>query len=196
MHRLRILLLVIALGSAGLAPAEVPPAAVVHETADLVIERLNKGDVLTDDQAYALVEDLILPHLDFETFARLTLGKHWRQASRDQQQAFTRNFRDLLIRTYATSLNAYAGEHVVYLDQHDEGDDRVLVQTEITRPHGEPIRADYRLHQRDNQWKVYDVVIEGVSLILTYRSSFSEQISRTGLDDLIARLENGNITMK
>ncbi len=192
----RIVLFIVALSAAVAMRAEVPPVAVVREAADRVIERLSTGVTLSDEQAYTLVENLILPHLDFETFARLTLGKHWRQASTAQQQAFTDGFRELLMRTYATSLNAYAGERIVYLDQHDEGDDRVLVQTEITRTQGPPVRADYRLRLRNGEWKVYDVVIEGVSLIITYRSSFSEQISRTGLDDLIARLRDGRIAAR
>src|SRR5690606_35927021 len=153
-----------------------------------VVDRLRAGRPLSDDQAYHLVEDLILPHLDFESFSRLTLGKHWRQASPEQREAFTREFRSMLMHTYASSLNTYAGETFEHAGERNEGEGRVLVQTRFVRVQGEPVRVDYRLHRRDGEWKIYDVVIEGVSLVLNYRSSFGEEISRGGLDQLIQRM--------
>lgn len=190
MHTLRILMIGFALLLTALpAGAEMSPSEVIQNTANRVIERLHDSPKpLSDDQAYALVEDLIIPHLDFDSFARFTLGKHWRQASPEQRTAFTREFRDLLMRSYATSLNAYNGERIEQLGQRDEGEGRIQLQTQLIRSHGAPVRVDYRLHQRDGAWKVYDVVIDGISLIMTYRTSFGEEISHSGLDALIQKM--------
>ncbi len=168
--------------------AETTPTDVVRSTADEVIERLRVSRPLNDEQAYTLVEEMILPHLDFVTFARLTLGKHWRKASAEQRTAFTEGFRDLLMRTYATSLNAYSGERIEHTGQRDEGDGRVLVQTRVIRPQGPPVLVDFRLQRNNDTWMVYDVVIEGVSLIINYRSDFGTVISRNGLDALLQQL--------
>lgn len=196
MRTLRLILLIVAAGLAWSAMAQSPAIDVVRETADRVIERLNTSGELSDNQAYALVEELIIPHLDFEAFARLTLGKHWRTASPEQRRAFTEGFQSLLMRTYATSLNTYAGEHFEYLNQRDEGEGRVLVQTELIRAQKPPVRVDYRLREREGAWKIYDVVIEGVSLIINYRSNFNEEVSRRGLETLIAQLQAGTIELQ
>jgi phospholipid transport system substrate-binding protein len=190
MRTLRLILIALALTLvlAPPAPAETSPTELVFGVADQVVDRLRAGRPLSDDQAYHLVEDLILPHLDFESFSRLTLGKHWRQASPEQREAFTREFRSMLMHTYASSLNTYAGETFEHAGERNEGEGRVLVQTRFVRVQGEPVRVDYRLHRRDGEWKIYDVVIEGVSLVLNYRSSFGEEISRGGLDQLIQRM--------
>lgn len=186
--RLILIALTLTLALAPPAPAETSPTELVFGVADQVVDRLRAGRPLSDDQAYHLVEDLILPHLDFESFSRLTLGKHWRQASPEQREAFTREFRSMLMHTYASSLNTYAGETFEHAGERNEGEGRVLVQTRFVRVQGEPVRVDYRLHRRDGEWKIYDVVIEGVSLVLNYRSSFGEEISRGGLDQLIQRM--------
>jgi len=96
------------------------------------------------------------------------------------------------MRSYATSLNAYNGESIERLGERDEGDNRLLVQTQMLRLQGAPVRIDYRLQLRDGRWKIYDVVIEGISLIMTYRTSFSEEISHIGLDALIVKLSDNN----
>lgn len=200
MKNLRYLFVAVALLLASLTQAEITadktllePTEVVLQTADRVIERLRVSRPLSDEQATTLVEELILPHLDFETFARLTLGKYWRQASPEQRTAFTQEFHRLLLRSYATSLNAYSGERIEHIGQRNEPGDRLLMQTQMIRAHGAPVRIDYRLHKRESEWKIYDVVIEGISLIMTYRTSFSEEIRRTGLDALILKLSDRRI---
>lgn len=194
MKTLRILFAAAALLAATFIHAESQPSDVVQQMADQVIERLRTHKPLTDNQAFALVEELILPHLDFTSFSRLTLGKYWRQASPEQRTAFTNSFQKLLMRSYATSLNAYNGESIEQLGERDEGDNRLVIQTQMLRTQGAPVRIDYRLQLRDGVWKIYDVVIEGISLIMTYRTSFSEEIRHIGLDALIAKLNDNNIT--
>ncbi len=181
----RRLLLCLIMFLPGLSYALSTPAEVVFSTADRVIEKLRVSRPLSDEQAHALVEEMILPHLDFDTFSRLTLGKYWRQASPEQRAAFTQEFRNLLLRSYATSLNAYSGQRIEHVGERDEGDGRVLIQTKLIRPQGPPVTVDYRLQQRDGVWKIYDVVIEGVSMVINYRSNFGTEIHRKGLDALI-----------
>ena len=195
MRLIRTLLLGFSILLASPAWGESTPADVVRSTADEVIEQLRISQPLNDEQAYALVEEMILPHLDFTTFARLTLGKHWRKASPEQRTVFTDGFRDLLMRTYATSLNAYSGERIEHTGQRDEGDGRVLVQTQVIRPQGPPVLVDFRLQRNNDTWMVYDVVIEGVSLIINYRSNFGEEISRNGLDALIQHMADHKAAM-
>lgn len=192
MKIIRILFAAAALFAASFAQANTQAADVVQQMADQVIERLRAHKPLDDNQAYKLVEELILPNLDFTNFSRLTLGKYWRQASPEQRTAFTNAFQQLLMRSYATSLNAYNGESIERLGERDEGDNRLLIQTQMHRLQGAPVRIDYRLQLRDGHWKIYDVVIEGISLIMTYRTSFSEEIRHIGLDALIVKLADNN----
>ena len=192
MKIIRILFATAALFAVSIVQANAQATNVVQQMADQVIERLRAHKPLNDDQAFKLVEELILPHLDFTSFSRLTLGKYWRQASPEQRTTFTNAFQQLLMRSYATSLNAYNGESIEQVGERDEGDNRLLIQTQMHRLHGAPVRIDYRLQLRDDHWKIYDVVIEGISLIMTYRTSFSEEISHIGLDALIAKLADNN----
>lgn len=192
MKIIRILFAAAALFAVSIIQANAQATNVVQQMADQVIERLRVHKPLNDDQAFRLVEELILPHLDFTSFSRLTLGKYWRQASPEQRTAFTNAFQQLLMRSYATSLNAYNGESIEQLGARDEGDNRLLIQTQMHRLQGAPVRIDYRLQLRDGHWKIYDVVIEGISLIMTYRTSFSEEIRHIGLDALIVKLADNN----
>ncbi|RRQ22238.1 MlaC/ttg2D family ABC transporter substrate-binding protein [Thiohalobacter thiocyanaticus] len=164
------------------------PMEVVRTTSEEVFNELRGNEELSREQINRLIESVILPRVDFEAFSRLTLARHWRQASDEQRQAFTREFRELLIRTYATSLAEYSGEKIEYLKERMEEDDRALVNTRIVRPDGPAIPVDYRLRLNDDKWQVYDIVIDGVSLIINYRSSFQQTIRQQGLDALIRQL--------
>ncbi|HEB95597.1 MAG TPA: ABC transporter substrate-binding protein, partial [Sedimenticola thiotaurini] len=128
---------------------------------------------------------------DFERMSRLALGRHWRKASEQQRQAFVAAFRQLLVRTYATALLNYSDEQIVYkpLRQEPTGKEAV-VNTLVSEPGGAPVPIDYRLHLgSDGHWRVYDVIVDGVSLVSNYRSSFGSEIRRRGMDGLIRKLE-------
>ena len=170
------------------AQAEESPMEVVRTTSEEVFNELRGNRELSREQINRLIESVILPRVDFEAFSRLTLARHWRQASDEQRQAFTREFRQLLIRTYASSLAEYSGEKIEYLKERREEDDRALVNTRIVRPDGPAIPVDYRLRLNDGKWQVYDIVVDGVSLIINYRSSFQQTIRQQGLDALIRQL--------
>jgi phospholipid transport system substrate-binding protein len=125
--------------------------------------------------------------------SRLVLGKYWRKATPEQREAFVREFRELLIRTYATALLNYSGQDIVYLPVRVGKDVRkVTVNTQVRATGAPAIPVDYRLWLSDNGWKVYDVSIDNISLVSNYRSSFASQIRRYKLDGLIAKLQKLN----
>ncbi|MGH8615696.1 MAG: MlaC/ttg2D family ABC transporter substrate-binding protein [Gammaproteobacteria bacterium] len=167
--------------------------ALVQSTADNVTERVRtEREVLRADRSrlYGLVNELVVPHFDFERIARWVLGKHWPTANAQQRQRFTDEFKKLMVRTYATVLLEYVDQEIRYLPLNaDPNAERITVRTEITAPGGgAPLPVNYRLHARDNGWKVYDISVDGISLLSTYRSSFAADIQRLGLDGLITQL--------
>lgn len=179
-----------------------PDAALelVKDTTNRVLEIVRaEPDLFTNDtaKAYALAEEIVLPHFDFDRMSSWVLGKHWRTATPEQQTQFTEEFRNLLIRTYTTALREYSPEDVkeqldreiIYLPLNAAPDATdVTVKTQIERPGGLPIAVNYSLHEKDSKWRVYDVTFEGISLVANYRNSFDNQIKREGLDALISKL--------
>jgi phospholipid transport system substrate-binding protein len=141
------------------------------------------------ERLYELVSEIVLPHFDFERMGRWTLGKYWQRATEAQRDQFMSEFRSLLVRKYGSALAEYADEEIVYLPfTMDENDTRVTVHTEIKPASGSPVHIAYRLHRRDSGWKVYDVAIEGISLVTNYRTSFTSTIREDGLEQLIRQL--------
>lgn len=144
-----------------------------------------------------MVEEILLPHIDLLTASRWVLGKHWRRASKEQKLEFMRHFRGMLLRFYSTALADYLSENEVSNDllsfqpvRAEAGRDDVTVRSEVRPPNGQPVPVNYHMHLTSKGWKVYDVSVEGVSMVTTYRNSFNDEIRRSGLDQLIARLAN------
>lgn len=153
------------------------------------------GSPLTEDpvKARELVEEFITPHVDLEGFSRLVLGKHWRRATPEQRERFLAQFHELMLRTYATAVTSYTGIEINYLPMREESRENfATVRTVIPRTDGEGVKVDYRLHCRNNVWKLFDVSIAGVSMVTTYRSAFSSEVQKSGLDGLIKVLEQKN----
>ena len=172
------------------------PDELIKETSQQVLKALeDQQEQLKKDphKVYTLVDEIILPHIDFEKMARLVLGKNWRKASPEQQQAFTTQFRQLLVRTYSTSLSDYTGEKVTYLPfRMEQGATDVTIKTIIDQKTNVPVHVDYDLSLNSNEWKVYDIKINGLSLVTNNRSAFSKEIRTTGIDGLIKRLKDKN----
>lgn len=183
-------------GSFVVVSASMEPQALVEDVAGKTISRLKEDkDLIEKDPKYvhSVIDELLIPHFDFERMARWVLGKHWRRATADQKKAFVQEFKSLLIRTYSNSLQEYSDQTIKYLpfrDKIESGD--VTVRSEIEQPGGFPIPINYSLYLKDNNWMVYDVSIDDVSLITNYRSSFSKEISKTGIDQLIQQLADKN----
>ena len=170
--------------------------ALVRETTSALFAAVEAEDgVLSEDpaRARALVEEFITPHVDLKGFSKLVLGKHWRRATPEQRQQFLTQFHSLILRTYATAVTTYTGIEVRYMPMREESRPNfATVRTVIPRADGEGVKVSYRLHCRNNVWKLFDVNIAGVSMVTTYRSAFSAEVKRSGLDGLIKVLQQKN----
>ncbi|HEY9210623.1 MAG TPA: ABC transporter substrate-binding protein [Methylotenera sp.] len=182
--------------SSGAAVAEMSADDLVKQTAEDVLSTIkNDKDIQAGNQQkiFALAEEKILPNFDFDRVCRMVLGKNWKSASPEQQAAFQKEFRSLLLRTYATALSKYKNQVIEYKPMRAEpGAKNVSVKTQILQPGGQPIAVDYSLVKGDSGWKVYDIVIESVSLVTNYRSQFSNEIRTNGLDSLNKKLAEKN----
>jgi phospholipid transport system substrate-binding protein len=150
---------------------------------------LSRGE--RPDDVIALVEELVLPHVDTHMSGRLILGRHWREATPAQRERFIAGYRALLLRTYAAHATDYLSAQVAVLSAAPAGAEGTLLQvrTRVTRP-GKPAAAvDYRLVARDDEWKVFDAVVQGVSLVSTLRTAVAEEIRHHGIDGLNDRLQ-------
>lgn len=139
------------------------------------------------------VREEIVPHLDFVTMTKLAVGSPWRNASTEQKRTLVTEFRELLLRTYTHALDEYDNQELVFLPLRESPyEDRVTVRSKVVRTDGPEIPVNYRLRYNDGEWKVYDIEVDGISLVTTYRSNFAGEIQSNGIDGLIAILEEKN----
>jgi phospholipid transport system substrate-binding protein len=141
---------------------------------------------------YALVERIVLPHVDLRRMSEEVLGRFWREASSVQRKTFMQEFARLLERTYATAVLDYTDQQIRYLPMQARSGGEVLVRTVVEQPEGTSIPVDYAMRREGEQWKVFDVVIDGASLVVDYRGEFAEEIERYGMDELLKRLADKN----
>ncbi|MES2564340.1 MAG: ABC transporter substrate-binding protein [Pseudomonadota bacterium] len=189
-----IVLLCTALFSASVyaGAAEMAPDALVKVTADEVISviRTTKDKKALRDAA----EKKVLPYFDFQAMTQLAVGKHWREASPAQQKALEESFRALLVNTYTVAMTSAAtGKEAVEVKPVEaKGQNDVTVRTLVRSSSRQPIPVDYRMARGADGWKIYDVVVENLSLVTNYRTSFASEIQRSGVDGLIKVLETKN----
>ena len=171
---------------------------IVKSTADQVIKKIAENRAGLDahpEQLYDLINDLVIPHFDFTSMSKWVLGNNWRQASDEQREKFVNEFRTLLVRTYARALLEYSDQQINYLPvQSDPNSNLVVVKTEVQSTGSPPVPIDYRMHVSNGGWKVVDVIVDGISLIATYRGSFASEIRKNGIDALISKLTERNET--
>lgn len=171
-------------------------SALVRDTSDRMLSTLKarRGEVDQQPQLiYQLVGQIVVPHFDFQRITQAALGRYWHQASPQEQTELVRQFQQMLVRTYAKALLSYSDQEILYLPLRpgrDAGD--VTVATQVQEPGAPPIPINYRLYLKDGAWKVYDVIIDNVSLIANYRSSFANEIRRDGIGGLIKTLNERN----
>lgn len=181
---------------AGAQAQETAPDTLVKNVTTEVLDIIRKDKEIqsgSTKRAIELVEQKVLPHFNFPRMTALALGKEWRKATPDQQKVLTEEFRTLLVRTYSNALTAYKNQTVDYLPfRMQPGDTDVTVRTHIHQPGGKPITLDYSLEKLAQGWKVYDVVVGGVSLVTNYRESFSTEVRNGGIDGLIKSLQAKN----
>lgn len=182
----------------------------VRETAEKVLAEVGarKAELEANPTLiYPLVQRTVVPHFDFTSMARSAMGRFWRKATPQQQRLVVAEFRELLVRTYATALLGYTGQKIDYPPvRAGKNPAKVVVPTRVNAAGGPPIPIDYRLKLgKDGKWRVYDVVIDGVSLVTNYRSTFARLIQQgaarakdrgrrmqAGIDNLIRSLSEKN----
>ena len=179
--------------AAAAASSTQAPDALVKSTMEDVMVAIKPSK---DKRALQEVtEKKVLQHFDFQAMTRLAVGKHWREATPAQQKSLESAFRSLLVTTYTTALShSPKVNHVIDVRpiQIKPADDDVTVRTTVREPGQKPIEINYRMAKSASGWKVYDVVVESLSLVTNYRGSFNSEIGRTGIDGLIKALEAKN----
>jgi len=182
--------------AAGVAAQEMKPDELVKKVTDDVMSAIKSDKQLAagdKQKALKLAEEKIIPHIDFDEATRLAVGRAWRQASKEQQQQLVTEFRRMLVRTYSNAISAYEGQTVKVLPLRMKPDDTdVTVRNQYVRAGGKPVQLDYQMHKVGNEWKIYDIVAEGVSLVLTYRSEFDAVVKQQGIDGLIKTIAQKN----
>ena len=172
------------------------PDAVVRKTTDDIIALLkqNKAVYAKDtSKLYAMVDERVLPIFDFERMSQWVLGRYWRQTSEEQRSRFVQEFRNLLVRTYATALLNYTDQKVVIQPTQKKSEREALVKTEVQQGSGAPaVPIHYSFYKGEGDWKVFDVTIDGVSLVSNYRGTYASKIKQQGIDGLIASIAASN----
>ena len=175
---------------------ELGPEELVKKITAEVLEAVKTDKQLAGgdrQKALKLAEEKILPHVDFEEATRLAVGRGWAQATPEQKKKLVAEFRNMLVRTYSNAIQPYEGQQIKVMPvRMKPGDTEVTVHNQFIRSGAKPVLLDYSMRKTDKGWKVYDIVVEGVSLVLTYRSEFDAIVKQEGVDGLIKRLAQKN----
>ena len=176
--------------------AEEAPDVMVKRVTDevLTIVRADK-DIQSGNskKAIDLVETKVLPHFNFHRMTALAVGRDWSKATPEQKKRLAKEFETLLVRTYSNALTAYKSQTVVYKPlRMQPGDTDVMVRTEIRQPGQQAVQLDYAVEKSESGWKVYDVVVAGISLVTNYRETFAQEVRSGGIDGLIATIAAKN----
>lgn len=175
--------------------ADLTPDALVRTTTQdvLAVVKQDKAIQAGDNKKIlALVDEKVLPHFDFGKMTRLAVGGDWRKASPEQQEALVREFRTLLVRTYSTALTGFKDQTVEVKPARLSSENDALVQSRINQPSGKPLAIDYKMGKGSKGWQVYDVTIDGMSLVTSYRGDFGAKIQQGGIDGLLKSLAEKN----
>lgn len=168
------------------------PDALIRRVSEEVLEIVRQDtDIRNGDiqKITALVDAKVLPNFNFQRMTALAVGRDWRAANPAQKERLATEFKNLLIRTYANALTSYRDQRIVFKPfRMKAGDTDVLVRSEVVQPGAQPVQIDYWLELADGKWKVYDVVVAGISLVTNYRDQFSREVRTGGIDGLIATL--------
>jgi len=174
------------------APSTLGPQAVVENSAKRMLQELdaNRATYAHDPAKLdALVADVLLPNFDTEYAARLVLGQTWRTATPDQRKRFVDAFYHSLLRNYGSALVDFTADRFVILPYKGDDGDQATVRTVVKRESGDTVPVNFSLHRVDGAWKAWDVVIEGISYVKSFKTDFGAEIQQKGLDEVISRLE-------
>jgi phospholipid transport system substrate-binding protein len=191
-----VLIVALLFGQASWASGTDAAASLVRDVSQRMLTILKERRAEIDREPsiiFGLVDQIVVPHFDFEKITQSAVGQYWRQATPEQRKALANGFREVLIRTYAQALLNYSGEDIRYLPvKPGQREATVTVPTEVRERGGPAVPVDYRMYEKNGKWLVYDLVIDNVSLIVNYRGSFTTEIRRDGIDGLIQRLGQMN----
>jgi phospholipid transport system substrate-binding protein len=193
----RILVALMAFAAPVLALSEelAPDALVRHVTDEVLALVRNDKDIQAGnrEKIAAVVEAKIIPYFDFSRATELAVGRGWRQATLQQREALTAQFRTLLVRTYSGTLAVYRSQAIDVLPvRRQPGDTEAMVRCRVRQSGQAPITLDYDMERVGDGWKVFDVVVDGMSLVQNYRTTFSQEVDNNGIDGLIRRLAAKN----
>jgi phospholipid transport system substrate-binding protein len=179
---------------------ETRPDTLVEETAQEVLAIIKRDkDIQSGNKAKILnlVKSKILPHFNFTRMTRLAMGKNWSKASPQQKKELEEEFRTLLVRTYYKALAVYS-DHTIKVSpvKNMAGKTDTTVKTEIIQSHGQPVSIDYSMQKIKSAWKVYDITVAGISLVINYRGSFNSKIRSGGVEGLLKALNKKNRTLE
>ena len=182
----------------GVVHAEViaPDVLIKNTVQDVIAVIKADKDIQAGDQKkiIALVDAKVLPNFDFSRMTQLAVGKYWRTATPQQKQSLVTEFRNMLVRTHTKVFTVYRDQTVEVKPARMATDDtEVTVKTVINKPGSQPILVDYEMKKTDNGWKAYDISIDGVSMVMSYRGTFATQIQDSGIDGLIKTLSEKNV---
>ena len=184
------------------AAQELGPEQLVQKITEEVLSTIKSDQQLAagdKQKAMKLAEEKVLPYIDFEEATRLAVGRAWSQASPEQRKKLVSEFRNMLVRTYSNAIEAYQGQTLKVLPSRGgkpEAKDEATVRTQFVRAGGKPLPIEFQMRKSGNDWKVYDISVEGISLVLTYRSEFDAVVKQEGIDGLIKRLTQKNAPAK
>lgn len=172
------------------------PEQLVQKVTDEVLAAVKSDKQLAagdKQKALKLAEEKVLPHVDFQEATRLAVGRSWRQASPEQRKKLVEEFRSMLVRTYSNAISEYQGQTLKVLPSRGKQDpEDATVRTQFMRAGGKPLPIDFQTRKTPEGWKIYDITVEGVSLVLTYRTEFDAVVKQEGVDGLIRRLGEKN----
>lgn len=192
-----LLILLTSLLSVPVFAESAKPDQVLEENVSKVLTTLQEdGGAIRKqrDKLQAVVNDIVLPLIDFEAMSKLTLAKYWKRASPEQQASFVEAYKKMLIRTYTNSLADFAGQTIRFFPERTRLDGKYAeVYSEFVPGNGQPNKdVKYSMRDSGGRWQVYDITIDGLSFVKNYRTSFGKEISTNGLDALIQRLQKGD----
>ena len=180
------------------AQQDLAPEQLVQKITEDVLAAIKSDKQLAagdKQKAMKLAEEKVLPYIDFEESTRLAVGRAWSQASPEQRKQLINEFRDMLVRTYTNAIEGYQGQTLKVLPSRggkQQGGDEATVRTQFIRPGGQPLPIEFQMRKTGQGWKVYDINVEGISLVLTYRSEFDSVVKQEGIDGLVKRLRQKN----
>jgi len=175
---------------------EIAPDQLVQKITDEVLAAIKSDKQLAagdKQKALKLAEEKVLPYIDFEEATRLAVGRAWSQTTPEQKKRLVSEFRNMLVRTYSNAIESYQGQTLKVLPSRGKQDPQdTTVRTQFIRAGGQPLPIDFQMRKTEKGWKVFDIAVEGVSLVLTYRSEFDAVVKQEGIDGLIKRLAQKN----